>query len=206
MILLATLLTVLYRYTDQEDIVVGTSISGRTRPETERLIGCFFNQLALRTNLSGNPTFRELLGRVREVTLDAYANQDLPFEKLLEDLQPERDSSRFPLFQLFFSVGHDSAENIEMPGLTLSVLEVPYGVAKFDLILMIKSGAQGLSGVLQYNTNLFKASTIRRMLDHFQIVLEDVLQYPDKELRSIAVTAKGETDHLVHSFNDDLKG
>src|SRR2546425_12822323 len=144
MTLLAAFQTLLCRYTNQEDIVLGTPIANRTRRETEDLIGFFVNTLVMRTDLSGNPSFPELLRRVREVALQAYAHQDLPFEKLVEELRPERDRSHSPLFQVMFILQNAPREPFELPGLTVSPLTVDSGTAKFDLTLSLTEGADGL--------------------------------------------------------------
>jgi hypothetical protein len=135
MTLVAAFKILLWRYSGQSDVVVGTPIAGRNQLATEGLIGLFVNTLVLRTNLSGNPTFSELLGRVREVTLSAYAHQDLPFEKLVEELQPERDMSRSPLFQVMFVLQNASAETLQLPGLEASEVGGGDETAKFDLTL-----------------------------------------------------------------------
>src|SRR5688572_32466003 len=135
MTLLAAFQTLLHRYTGQVDLVIGTPMAGRNRSEIEGLIGFFVNTLVLRTDLAGNPSFRLLLARVREVALGAAAHQDLPFEKLVEELQPERDLSRTPLFQVMFAVQKASRQALTVSGLTLTPLEVPTGAAKFDLTL-----------------------------------------------------------------------
>ncbi|MEK6283057.1 MAG: condensation domain-containing protein, partial [Acidobacteriota bacterium] len=203
MALLAAFQTLLLRHTGQEDIVVGTSIANRSHLETEHLLGCFFNQLALRTDLSGDPSFRELLARIRKVTLEAYGCQDVPFEKLLEILQPERNSSHFPIFQVSFVFHHSFTKPLEFTGLTISALELPTTITKFDLSLVMESGVQGLSGILDYNIDLFNDSTIIRMLEHFQALLADVIQNPDRELQRLGLATEEETPRL-YGFNDVL--
>src|SRR5262249_39776034 len=138
MTLLAALKTLLYRYTRQADIRVGTPIAGRHYKETEPLLGFFVNTLVLRTDLSGNPTFRQLLSRVREVALSAYAHQDLPFEKLVDELQPERSLSHTPLFQVMFVMQNVPFSDIETPGLVLSPLAIESQTAKFDLTVSLE--------------------------------------------------------------------
>ena len=135
MTLLSVFQTLLHRYSGQDDVIVGSPIAGRTRVETEGLIGFFVNNLVLRTDLSGNPTFRELLSRVREVTLGAYAHQDLPFEKLVEELQPQRDLSHNPLFQVMFALQNTPRSDMKLHGLTLSSFQVDNGTSRFDLTL-----------------------------------------------------------------------
>src|ERR687885_401863 len=172
MTLLAAFQTLLYRYTQQADIVVGSAIANRNRHEIEGLIGFFVNSLVLRTDLSGNPTFLELLGRVREVALRAYAHQDLPFEKLVEELHPERNLSYHPLFQVVFSLQNTPIEALELPGLTLSRLDFDNPSAKFDLEFHMWESPEGLRGQVVYSTDLFDDTTITRMLGHFQTLLE----------------------------------
>src|SRR5262245_15585498 len=175
MTLLAAFQTLLLRYSGQEDIVTGTPIANRTRLETERLIGFFVNMLALRTDLSGNPPFRELLGRVREISLEAFAHQDLPFEKLVEELQIKRDLSREPLFQIVFTLLNAPMPSIELPGLALSPLPMETGTAKFDLTLSVGEGPGGLSAILEYNTDLFDAETVRSFAVHFTNLLNAIV-------------------------------
>jgi amino acid adenylation domain-containing protein len=182
MTLLAAFNILLKHYSGQEGILIGTPIANRTRLETERLIGCLMNTLVLRPDLSGDPTFRELLGRVRQITLQAYAHQDLPFEKLLEELKPERDTSRPPLFQVMLSM-----HNVPMPppalrGLTLSPLESDHTTAKYDLLLNMRETGQGLTGVMEYNSDLFDAVHIARLLRHFELLLSRIAARPDAQL------------------------
>jgi hypothetical protein len=164
MTVLAVFNLLLQRYSRQEDIVVGTPISGRNREELEGLIGCFLNTLVLRTDLSGNPSFRELLGRVREAALEAYAHQDLPFEKLVEELQPERDLSRTPLFQVLLVVQQAGQQEWKLPGLNLSVEPVQGGgTAKFDLTLFLTDTGERLEAAIEYSTELFEEWFVQRM-------------------------------------------
>jgi hypothetical protein len=172
MTLFAAFLVLLHRYTGQDDIIVGTPIGGRSRIETEGLIGFFVNTLALRTDLSGNLTFQELLASVREIALEAYEHQDIPFEKLVEELQPERDMSRTPLFQVMFNFENIPRLTQQIQGLRIHEMELVSRVAPFDLTLEIIKKEEGLSCVFNYNTDLFDSSTIERMAGHFQTLLE----------------------------------
>ena len=140
MTLLAAFQTLLHRYTREDDIVVGSPIAGRTLPEIEGLIGFFVNTLVLRADFAGNPSFRDLLGRVREIALGAYTHQDLPFEKLVEELQPERNLSTSPLFQVMFALQNVPRQVVELPGLMVSPLELEIETAKFDLYLPCTRG------------------------------------------------------------------
>jgi hypothetical protein len=201
MLLLGAFKTLLNCYTQQDDIVVGTDIANRNRPEIEGLIGFFVNQLVLRTNLSGNPTFRELLGRVRDCALSAYAHQDLPFEKLLNALKLERTRSRMPLFQVKFVLQNAPLPPFEISDLTIKILdEVETGETKLDLFLELRETEQGLKGLLEYDTDLFDASTITRMLKHFEIILETVVTQPNTKLNELEQILKkiDKQQQIVH--------
>jgi hypothetical protein len=201
MTLLAAFTTLLYRYTGQEDILVGSPIANRNSVELEGLIGCFVNTLALRTDLSGNPSFQELLRRVREVTLEAYAHQDLPFEKLVEALQPERDLNRHPLFQVMFVLQNTPMPALELPGLILSPLEVEKGTAKSDLTLFMTDSEEGLIGLWEYRTDLFEPATIARMLGHFQTLLEGIVAEPEQPISTLPLLTEHERRQLCVGWN-----
>ncbi|MDQ3252839.1 MAG: amino acid adenylation domain-containing protein, partial [Acidobacteriota bacterium] len=201
MTLLAAFQTLLARYSGQEDITVGSPIAGRNRVEIEGIIGAFINMLVLRTDLSGDPTFCELLGRVREVALGAYAHQDLPFEKLVEELQPERTLSRNPLFQVLFIFGNYAMEELKLPGLNLRLVEFDSKTTQFDMVLEIVEKAEGLSCLIAYNTDLFEAATIRRMLKHFHVLLEAVLADPERSLSSLPLLTESERQELLVEWN-----
>lgn len=216
MTLLAAFQTLLYRYTQQEDIAVGSPIANRNRSEIERLIGFFVNTLVLRTNLSGNPTFQELLGRVREVTLGAYAHQDLPFEKLVEELHPERSVSRHPLFQVVFGFENAPMEALELPGLTLSPLTIDFKTTRFELEFHLWEDSQGfrrlwgerwehlegIRGVVVYNTNLFDEATITRMLGHFKTLLEGIVANPQTRIANLSILNESERHQLLVEWNN----
>jgi amino acid adenylation domain-containing protein len=204
MTLLAAFQLLLSRYSGQEDIVVGTNVANRQRHDLEGLIGVFINNLVLRTDLSGNPSFKALIGRVREVCLEAYAHQDTPFEKLVEVLQPERDSSYPPLFQVMLTLQNTPEQKIQLPGLTANFVEFDHVTARADLMLNMSETRQGLFGVLEYNTDLFDASTATRTLKHFEALLEDVVAHPDKDLKSISLGREEESRQLIYSFNEAL--
>src|SRR6185369_1380318 len=155
--------TLLMRYSGQEDVAVGSPIANRTRAETEGLIGFFVNTLVLRTQVEGKSSFQELLARVREVCLDAYSYQDLPFEHIVEHLQPERDLSRQPLFQVMFALQNAAAATPELPGLGLSSVEIPVETSKFDLFLSAVEAEGHWLCTLNYDTDLFDPATIGRM-------------------------------------------
>src|SRR6266498_22226 len=202
MTLLAAFQTLLYRYTNQEDIVVGTPIANRTRRETEDLIGFFVNTLAMRVDLSGDPPFRELLRRVKEVSLEAYGHQDLPFEKLVEELNPERSLSHAPLFQVMIVLQNAPREAQKLSELTITSLPVESGTAKFDLTLFVSEGLNGITSWLEYNTDLFYESTIARMLEHFEILLEAIVADPDRRLSRLPLLSKAERRLLLSEWND----
>ncbi|MCA1612832.1 MAG: condensation domain-containing protein [Acidobacteria bacterium] len=194
MLLLAGFKTLLHRYTGQQDIVVGTDVANRNWAETEALIGFFVNQLVLRTDLAGGPTFRELLGRVRETALGAYAHQDLPFDKLVETLRPDRAASRTPLFQAKLVM-----QNVPMPELELSELALrPFDVgegpaaAKLDLLLTLMEGDDGIGGTLEYSTDLFDAPTVARIVKDFEGLLEDIVARPDARIDTLELPSDAE--------------
>ncbi|MGE0127961.1 MAG: amino acid adenylation domain-containing protein [Blastocatellales bacterium] len=186
MALLAAFQTLLHYYTGQEDICVSTPIANRNRAEMEGLIGFFVNTLIMRADLSGNPSFRDLLKRVRDVALGAYAHQDLPFERLVEELQPVRDLSHSPLAQVAFTLQNAPVPLPEVPGLTLSLLKGESGIAKTDLTLILSEGPEGLSGAFEYSTDLFDSTTIARMATHFQTLLERIAADPEQSLSALS--------------------
>jgi acyl carrier protein len=202
MILLAAFQALLCRYSGQDDIVVGSNIAGRNRKEIEGLIGFFINNLVLRTDLSGNPTFRQLLGRVRDVCLNAYAHQDLPFDLLVEELQPDRSLSHNPLFQVMFNLQNMPASNLELPGLTLTPLNVHTQTSRFDLTLNMWDAKQVIVGSMEYSTDLFNDGTITHILDYFQMLLEEVTADPDKAIDDITLMTVEESGGLIDAFNE----
>ena len=201
MTLLASFQTLLYRYSGQEDICIGTPIANRTRAETENLIGFFINTLVLRTNFAGNPSFKDLLTRVKKMTLEAFAHQDLPFEKLVEVLQPDRDMSHTPLFQVMFVLQNTPTQEMKLPGLTLKQLEIDAGTAEFDLTLSMTEDKNGLRGALQYRTELFEDSTIQRLLNHFQQIINEVIENPARPITEIALLSSTEKQHVLNEWN-----
>ena len=198
--LLTAFKTLLYRYSGQEDIVVGTVSAGRNQPEIEGLIGFFVNTLVLRTNVSGNPSFQELLFRVREVTLAAYAHEDLPFEKLVEILQPERNLTQNPLFQVAFTAQPAMPSLSE--GWTLSYPDINTDTAKFDLTLDVEERLEGIVGWFEYNADLFDASAIARMIDHFQTLLEGIVANPKQQISKLPLLTEAERYKLLIEWNN----
>jgi amino acid adenylation domain-containing protein/non-ribosomal peptide synthase protein (TIGR01720 family) len=203
MTLLAAFNVLLSRYTGQVDLSVGTPVAGRRHAETERLIGLFVNTLVMRTDLSGDPTFRELLKRVREVTLSAYAHQDVPFEMLVEALQPERSLSFTPLFQVALTLQNAPAEPLEAPDLTVSPLEVEGGVSKFDLLLTAQETERGLQCFFEYSTDLFEATTIERMSAHLQRLLEAVVADAETRVADLPLLTPAERERFLYEWNDE---
>jgi amino acid adenylation domain-containing protein len=201
MTLLAAFQTLLYRYSGQKDIVVGSPIANRNRAEIEGLIGFFVNTLVLRTDLSGNPTFRKLLQRVRTTALGAYEHQDLPFESLVEELKPERSLSHSPLFQVMFVLQNAPGNSLKFERLSVSPLRISAETAKCDLTLSMRESVDGLKGSLQYNTDLFDEETIIRMLGHFRVLLEGVVGDPNQRLASLPMLTQAEKQQTLGKWN-----
>jgi amino acid adenylation domain-containing protein len=201
MVLLAAFDVLLSRYSRQDDIVIGTPVAGRNRSEFERLIGFFINTLVLRTDLSGNPTFRELVGRVREVSLGAYAHQDLPFEKIVEELHPQRDLSHTPVFQVMFSLQNTPADVPPLPELSIKAMEVDSGSSKFDLTLDLQEADRGLLGWFEYSTDLFSAEYIARMTGHFVTLLEAIAHDCDRKISALTLLTESEQRQLLVEWN-----
>jgi Condensation domain len=207
MTLLAAFQILLSRSTGQTDIVVGTDVANRNNREIEPLIGFFVNQLVLRTDLSGDPTFRELLARVRQVALEAYAHQDLPFEKLVEAVNPDREASVMPLFQTKLVLQNVPANTLEASGLMLRELAADNqpGMAKYDLLLTLTEGEDAVRGAVEYSAELFDARTIARMVRHFEALLRRAVEQPDARLDELHV-ALAELDREQDSLErKDLK-
>src|SRR5215510_12466227 len=203
MVLVAAFQVLLYRYTGEKDLLVGTPVANRNRVELEKLIGFFVNTLVLRTNLGGEPSFRELLRRVREVCVQAYAHQDVPFDKLVEELQPERDLSYTPLFQVMFVLQRGG-----LPGLKLGAVEgepvaIETRVAKFDLTLGVEESREGLKGVLEYNRDLFEGESIRRMVRHWQTLLEGIAEDAEQRISELPLLAEWEMRQLLVEWNNN---
>ena len=197
MTLLAGLKTLLSRHTHQSDLVVGTPVAGRGRAEAEPLVGFFANTLALRTDLSGDPTFAELLARVRETALGAYAHQDVPFEMLVEELRLERDLSRQPLFQVMLVLQHARDAALRLDGLESDLVRTASETSKFDLLLSLEESEQGLSGELEYSTDLFEAETVRRLTGHFETLLEAAAESPGLRVSELPLLGEAERAALL---------
>jgi amino acid adenylation domain-containing protein len=203
MALLAGWQLLLSRYSGQEDICVGTPIANRNRAETENLIGFFVNTLVLRTDLSGDLSVRELLGRVREVCLGAYGHQDMPFEKLVEALQPQRDLRRTPLFQTMFLVQNGAAAALELPGLQLQSLESGGNTVEFDLTLSLSDDLlNGIFGQLSYRTELYEAETMARLAESYQRVLRAIVAEPGRQVSEVQLLSTAERRQILEAWND----
>jgi amino acid adenylation domain-containing protein len=205
MVLAAAFKVVLYRYSGQPDIVIGIPSANRNQAEIEELIGFFVNTLVLRTDLSGSPTFRTLLGKIRETVIDACTHQDLPFEKLVEELQPERDASRTPLFQVMLVQQKQLMPELDCAGVCFRPLEVETTTAKFDLTLNFAEADQELRLTLEYSTDLFEAATARRMLGHLQTLLEGAVANPEQHISELTLLTNDEQQQLLSEWNDTAR-
>jgi amino acid adenylation domain-containing protein len=201
MTLLAALQTMLHRYSGQDDIVVGSPIANRNRKEIEGLIGFFVNALVMRTDLSGNPSFAELLERVRKVALDAYDHQDLPFEKLVEELQPERDLSRNPLFQIDLVIENAPLEPLGLRGINSTPFGADMMATRFDLELLVWEIDGGITAQMVYSVDLFDAGTIERMVGHLQTLLEAAVAAPERRLAELPLMQRAERLQIVEQWN-----
>jgi natural product biosynthesis luciferase-like monooxygenase protein len=201
MTLLAAFQILLARYCGQEDICVGTPIAGRNRVEMEGLIGFFVNQLVMRTRLNGDPTFVEVLERVREVALEAYTYQDVPFEKLVEELQPERDLSRSPLFQVMFALQNVSAQSALTQQRAANTRQTSIGTARFDLMLSMTDSRQ-INGSVEYNTDLFESATIERLFEHFKHLLGGLQENATRRVWHLPLLSEAERGRLLCEWNE----
>ena len=202
MTLLAAFDTLLLRYSGQSDVVVGSPIANRNRSEIEGLIGFFVNTLVLRTDLSGNPTFRELMARVRDVALDAFAHQDLPFERLVEEIQPDRDLSRTPLVQVMFALQNAPVSNPELTDLILTPVDLTTNTSRFDLTVQVWETDEALAGSFEYNTDLFDGTTISRMTGHLETLLQGIVNDPDQKLSDLPLLTDSEKQQILVEWND----
>ncbi|HUC10574.1 MAG TPA: amino acid adenylation domain-containing protein [Stellaceae bacterium] len=201
MTLLAAYAAILSRYSGQDDIVVGSPVANRKHSDTEALIGFFANTLALRVDLSGDPTFRELLARVREMTLDAFAHDDLPLEQLVEELSPQRNLGQSPIFQTLFVLQNAPLPDLELPDLELTIIDQPLRIAKFDLTLTLEETDGRLRGEFEYNTDLFEADTISRLATHFERFLRDAVARPDQYVSRLQILSVAECERLLIHWN-----
>ncbi len=202
MTLLAALQVLLHRYTGETDLCIGTAVANRPRVELEPLIGFFANTLVLRTDLSCEPNFRELLERVRETALGAYAHQDLPFEKLVETLHPERSLKHSALFQVMFILNNTPRKSLRLSGASTEDFKIDNGTAKYDLTLSLCDAGPNLKGNLEYSTELFQPETIRRILGHYQALLEAVIRDLDQSISSFPILTADERQQILVEWND----
>ncbi|MFL6293378.1 MAG: amino acid adenylation domain-containing protein, partial [Thermoanaerobaculia bacterium] len=200
--LLAGVAALLQRYTGEDDLVIGTPVAGRTRTETEPLIGVFVNSLALRVDLSGAPSFLDLLGRAGETTLSASAHQEVPFERLVEELAPERDRSRPPLFQVMLAWQSAAAERLSLPGLEVESHSIHTGTAKFDLTFFLGEAPQGLDGAIEYDCDLFDRTTAMRLAASLARLLEGAMAAPQAPVTELPVLSPAERSALLFEWND----
>ena len=202
MTIITAFFILLARYTGEEDIVVGIPIANRMRVEFESLMGCFVNSLVLRSQLHDDPTFLELLQQIRQTSLNAYANQDLPFEQLVEALQPERSLSHSPLFQVVFAWENVQIEALDLPNLQIEAFKTDHFAARADLNIEMMETDQGLQGLFEYNTDLFERSTIERMIGHFQNLLEAIATNPQQKISQIPLLSASEQQQILIDWND----
>ncbi|MDF0668421.1 MAG: amino acid adenylation domain-containing protein [Nitrospira sp.] len=202
MTLLAGFYALLFRYTGRTDLIVGSPIANRTRSEIEGLIGFFVNTLALRADLSGRQTVRELLALVRQVCLGAYTHQDVPFEKLVEVLQPVRDVSYSPIFQVMFELQNAPASELDIPGLHIGTVDVEPLTAKFDLTLTLCETESGLTASMEYNTDLFSTDSVMRMLRHYELILGDMAARSEAAIEELRLLTDEEEQRLLTDWNE----
>jgi non-ribosomal peptide synthetase component F len=202
MTLLAGFDLLLCRYAGQEQVLVGTPIANRNRSETEALIGFFVNTLVLRGDVRGNPSFRELLRRVRKTALRAYVHQDLPFEKLVEELEPDRDMSRSPLFQVMFGLQNAPGGAWQLEGLSLSTVESANETAKFEMTLALQERGDVIVGGLEYNRDLYEAATIGRLVASYERVLQAVVADAEQRVLEIELLSEAERQQLIAGWNE----
>ncbi|MFN0279993.1 MAG: amino acid adenylation domain-containing protein [Pyrinomonadaceae bacterium] len=205
MTLLAAFYTLVYRHTNQDDLVLGIPIANRNYSDIERLIGFFANTLALRADLSESPSFREFLGRVKELALESYENQDVPFEKLVEHLNPQRSLSHNPIFQVMFGLHNTPPLKPELSGLNLTPIEVNSGTSRFDLEVLVRETPNGLGVLAEYSTELFDESTIERLIERFEVLLRGILNNPAEKISVLPVLTLNERRLIVDEFNDTRK-
>ncbi|MBV9792074.1 MAG: non-ribosomal peptide synthetase, partial [Chloroflexi bacterium] len=202
MTLLAGFQCVLSRYTGQSKITVGTPVAQRSQPEIERMLGCFINTVVMRTDLAGNPSFREVLQRVRQVTLGAFNHQQVPIEMVVESLQLERDASRNPLYQVMFVLQQLSGNMLEFSGLEARPFNVDTATARLDLLLYLETSADGLVGFLEYNTDLFESASIVRLLRHFETLMLAAVDNPERRLWDLPLLPEADREQTLAAWND----
>jgi non-ribosomal peptide synthetase component F len=204
MTLLSAFYVLLHYHTRQQDLIVGTDLANRSSVETENMIGFFVNQMALRADLAGNPAFTEILSRVRTVTLEGYLHQDVPFERVVEAVNPPRERNRTPLFQTKFVLQNAPRPKLEMAGLQLSEIELNSGIAKFDLLINVFQQDGNLRMLWEYSTEIFRESTIKRMVECFVTLLESVAANPDQCLHE-SVAVLEQADLRIRKSDDEKR-
>lgn len=204
MLLLAAWLTLLYRYTRQDDLVIGTPVAGRSLPELEGLIGLFVNTLALRVDMSGNPGFKDLLERVRKTTLEAYTHQDIPFDRVVAETRSERNQPSNPLFQIVFALQNKQTVNLVLPGVQFTQLQIHSGTVPFDLVLDLVEDLDGLHGTLAYSTDLFSTTFIEQMAVHYRGLLSNILAHPEQTLEALPLSTEESVQPQTASKADHL--
>ena len=202
MALLAAFQVLLHRYSGQDDFAVGSDVGGRSRAECEGLIGLFVNTLVLRADLKGDPGFRELLRRTRRTAIDAFAHQDVPFERLVTALHPDRDSDGAPLFRVMFSLQNAPLPELRSPEIALTPLEAPNGIAKFDLTLFAAEGPEGLHLTMEYSSDLFDAATVDGMLAHLRVLLEAAVAEPDRPVAALPMLTEEERRQMLAGWGN----
>ncbi|MBC9909359.1 non-ribosomal peptide synthetase [Chitinophaga varians] len=203
MTLLAAFKVLLYRYSGQDDICVGSSIAGRTQEEVAGVIGFFVNTLALRSDLSQHPSFVSLLQQVKQTTLTAYDHQDVPFERVVEAVNTDRDLSRTPLFQVLFELQNTPAvDQVQLGSLTVTKEEVKFNTAQFDLVVSMEEGPDGLTGYVEYGTEIFREDTITRLMAHFEQLLATVITLPDTRINALPLLTEAEQQQQLVAFNN----
>lgn len=206
MVLLAGYAAFLSRYSGQKDVVIGSPVANRSLPEIEPLIGFFVNTLALRINLAGNPTFRELLARVRQVALDCYARQEIPFERIVDSLQLDRNLSRSPVFQVMFAYENASPDTLILPGITASAIDLETKTSKFDLTFYVQDSGSAITGALEFNTDLFDHATAARMANHISTLLAAIAATPDASLSTLPLLSLEEHHRVAIEWNQTAIG
>ncbi len=199
---LAALKVLFFKYAGQDDIIIGSPIANRSRAETETSVGFYANTVAYRTDLSGDPSFRDVLQRVRDFSTQVYANQDVPFERVVEVLNPDRDLSHNPLFQAMFTMQPSPDEWLKLPGITAEFLEVDNETAKFDLLIELQDKPDGIQGYFEYSTEIFDQATIAQMVRHYYSLLEQLIHSPDTSIGAASILTRDERELLLETWND----
>lgn len=205
MTLLAAFYTLVYRHTNQEDLVLGVPIANRNYSDIERVIGFFANTLALRADLSGAPSFRTFLDQVKALALESYDNQDVPFEKLVEHLNPKRSLSHNPIFQVMFGLHNTPPLKPELSGLNLTPIEMNTGTSRFDMEVLVRENEDGLGVLAEYSTDLFDESTIERFIERFEVLLRGIVKNPEENISVLPILTEAEQKLIVDEFNDTAK-